>query len=67
MRTVCDYLGGLYQLARLFVISGFRARGPYWDWRHHTAFGRGEPARRLERWGAILRYGRWMHRMRRAG
>ncbi|MBL8991516.1 MAG: hypothetical protein JNJ48_08060, partial [Phycisphaerae bacterium] len=60
-------LGGVYQLARLFVISGCRTTGPYWEWRFHTAFGRGEPAGRLERWGAMLRYGRWMHRMRRAG
>lgn len=65
MRAVLDTLGGLYQLARLAVISRFRFRGPYWSWRLHTAFGRGTPASRWELVCAVLAYGRWMHRMRR--
>ena len=35
------FLGGLYQLARLALLSGFRFRGSYWAWRAHTAVGRG--------------------------
>jgi hypothetical protein len=65
MRWLCDTLGGLYQLARLAVLSGLRFRGPYWQWRLHTAFGRGYPPTRGELLRSILEYGRWMHRMRR--
>lgn len=67
MRAICETIGGVYQLARLGLLSGFRFKGPYWQWRLHTAFGRGVPASRRERWGAVLAYGRWMHRMRRGG
>jgi len=59
-----DTIGGVYQLARLGVVTGFRFRGPYWSWRLHTAFGRGTPGR-WEMVTSILEYGRWMHRMRR--
>jgi hypothetical protein len=65
VRRFLDTLGGLYQLARLAVISRFRFRGPYWTWRLHTAFGRGYPGTRLETARAVLEYGRWVHRMRR--
>lgn len=65
MRWFLDTLGGLYELARLAVISRFNFRGPYWSWRLHTAFGRGYPATRRETARAILDYGRWVHRMRR--
>jgi hypothetical protein len=61
-----DTLGGLYELARLAVLSRFRFRGPYWSWRMHTAFGRGVPASRMEVVRAVLAYGRWMRRMRRS-
>ncbi|MCC6660516.1 MAG: hypothetical protein IT437_06475 [Phycisphaerales bacterium] len=64
MRRLLDTLGGLYQLARLGVLTRFRFRGPYWQWRLHTAFGRGHPPRR-ELVRSVLEYGRWMHRMRR--
>lgn len=63
MRWLFDTLGGLYQLARLGVLTRFRFRGPYWQWRLHTAFGRGYPPRR-ELLRSILDYGRWMHRMK---
>lgn len=59
-----DFLGGLYQLARLAVISRFRFRGAYWAWRRHTAFGRGAPRSKLEVARAVVEYGVWMHRMR---
>jgi len=65
MRTLLDYLGGLYELARLGVITGFRFRGPYWSWRLETAFGRGYPSSRRELLRAVLAYGAWMRRMRR--
>lgn len=66
MRWLLDTLGGLCQLARLGVLTRFRFRGPYWQWRLHTAFGRGYPPRR-ELVRSVLEYGRWMHRMRRDG
>lgn len=63
MRAALDTLGGLYQLARLGVLSRFRFKGPYWQWRLHTAFGRGYPPRsHLIR--AVLNYGIWIHRTR---
>ncbi len=62
-----ETLGGLYELARLGVISRFRLRGPYWQWRLHTAFGRGYPASRRELVRSIIAYGRWVHRLRRDG
>lgn len=65
MRWLIDTLGGVYELARLGAVSGFRFRGSYWRWRLHTAFGRGYPASRLELVRAVLAYGRWVHRMRR--
>lgn len=58
-------LGAVYELARLGVLTRFRFRGPYWQWRMHTAFGRGYPPSRLELVRAVLAYGRWMRRMRR--
>lgn len=67
MWRVIETLGGLYELARLAVISRFRFRGDYWSWRLHTAFGRGYPSSRLETVRAVLSYGRWVFRMRRGG
>lgn len=64
MGRLLDTLGGLYQLARLAVITGFRFRGPYWTWRMHTAFGKHHPSR-AEVVASVLEYGRWVHRMRR--
>ncbi len=65
MRWLLDTLGGLFQLARLGVISRFRFRGAYWRWRLETAFGQGVPASRRELVRATLEYARWVHRMRR--
>ncbi len=67
MRTLWDTIGGLYQLARLAVLTRFRFRGPYWRWRMETAFGGGRPSSRMETIRAVLAYGRWMHRTRRGG
>lgn len=63
-RYLLNTLGGLYQLLRLGVITRFRFRGAYWQWRLHTAFGKGYPATKGELIRSILDYGRWMHRMR---
>jgi hypothetical protein len=59
-----ETLGGCWQLLRLAAISRFRFSGPYWQWRLHTAFGRGYPRTKGELAKSILDYGRWMHRMR---
>lgn len=61
MRTLL----GLYELARLALLSRFRFKGPYWTWRLHTAFGRGYPSSKAELIRAVLAYGRWIHDMRR--
>ena len=65
MTIVLDFLGALYELARLAVVSRGRFRGAYWSWRLHTAFGRGYPATRTETLKSIFDYGRWVYRMRR--
>ncbi len=64
---MCDTIGGLWQLFRLGLMSGFRFKGDYWQWRLHTAFGRGYPATKGELIHATLEYGRWIHRMKRLG
>ncbi|MBC7771047.1 MAG: hypothetical protein H7210_00995 [Pyrinomonadaceae bacterium] len=66
MQRLTDTLGGLYQLARLGVLTRFDFRGPYWDWRLHTAFGKGYPSSRHELFRSVLEYARWMHRMKRS-
>lgn len=65
IRDLITLPGALYELGRLGVISGFRFRGPYWQWRLHTAFGKGYPSR-PELIRSVLEYGRWVRRMRRA-
>ena len=65
MRWILETVGGLYELARLGFITGFRFRGRYWRWRLHTAFGRGYPASRRELIRSVLAYGRWVRQMRR--
>ena len=65
MKGLLANLGAVYELARLGVLTRFRFRGPYWQWRMHTAFGRGYPRSRLELVRGVLAYGRWMRRMRR--
>ena len=64
MRGFLNFLGGAYELTRLAALSRFRFRGPYWQWRMHTAFGKGLPKSRVELVRSILAYGSWMHRMR---
>lgn len=63
---IIEFFGGIWELARLAVVSRFRFSGGYWTWRLHTAFGRGTPPR-SETIHAVLDYGRWMFRMRRGG
>lgn len=65
VQRVIDEVGGVWELARLGVISRFRFGGAYWSWRLHTAFGRGYPEGRLELIRGVLAYGRWMYRVRR--
>lgn len=65
IRAILDTLGGVYQLLRLALLTGFAFKGPYWQWRLNTAFGRGYPAGRAEMFRSVLDYGRWIHRMRR--
>lgn len=65
MPSPLDILGGLWQLLRLGWISRFRFMGPYWQWRLHTAFGKGYPSSRWELVKSVISYGIWMHRMRR--
>ncbi len=61
-----ELLGGLWVLAGLAVVSGFRFRGRYWSWRMHTALpGGGAPAGRWTRLRLGLEYARWAWRMRR--
>jgi hypothetical protein len=64
VRYAIDTLGGLYELARLAVISRGRFRGAYWQWRLHTAFGRDHPPR-AEIIRSIMDYARWVYRTRR--
>ncbi|MDX2118027.1 MAG: hypothetical protein SFY96_07590 [Planctomycetota bacterium] len=64
MRTLFDTLGGLWELLRLAWISRFRFRGAYWQWRMHTAFGRGKPPL-PELIESVIDYGRWVYRTRR--
>ncbi len=54
---------GLWELCRMALLSGFRIRGAYWNWRLHTAFGRGFPPK-ADLIRSVLRYGAWVHRMR---
>jgi hypothetical protein len=64
VRAAAETLGGAWELLRLGMITRFRFRGPYWQWRLHTAFGRGYPPRR-ELIASTLEYARWMRQMRR--
>jgi hypothetical protein len=64
LSLIGEFFGGLYQLARLGVLTRFNFKSPYWQWRMHTAFARGMPPR-AELVRATLKYGMWMHRMRR--
>lgn len=64
LRAVRDFFGGLYELVRLAFITRFRFRGAYWQWRLHTAFGRGYPPRREHR-RSLMHFARWVHQARR--
>lgn len=67
LRTLGEFVGGLWALALLALRSGLRFRGAYWSWRMQTAFGRGMPASRAELLKGLIDYARWMHRVRRMG
>lgn len=59
-----EYLGAIWQLLRLGVITRFRFSGPYWSWRMATAYGRGKPDRPRMLLD-IIAHARWIHRSRR--
>ncbi len=65
LTRVTDTVLGLYELARLAFVIRFRFRGAYWQWRMHTAFGRGTPGR-LGLIRSAIDYGAWAHRLRRS-
>jgi len=64
MNRLCEAIGAVYELARLGIITRFRFKGEYWQWRLHTAFGRGYPPR-AEMIRSFVEYFRWVHRLRR--
>ena len=64
MRATLETILGLFGLLRLLVLSRFRMKGAYWQWRQHTAFGNGEFPKG-QRLASILEYVRWIHQMRR--
>ncbi|MEE2894874.1 MAG: hypothetical protein VX726_03945 [Planctomycetota bacterium] len=61
-------LSGLLGLLALGWATKFRLRGRYWTWRMETALGSDRSAwpSPSERRRAILRYGAWARRLRRA-
>ncbi len=61
-----DFIGAIWVLMSLAIVSKFRLKGRYWTWRIATAFPRGtqpQGARALIRSG--LEYARWAWRIRR--
>lgn len=66
MHRLIDSIGGLYELLRLGFQTRFKFKGPYWQWRLHTAFGTKGPPSKSAAIAAALRYGRWIHRIRKA-
>jgi hypothetical protein len=66
MRSFLDNFWAVYELARLYVITGGKLKGAYWTWRWQTALGENHGKSRWELARAALEYGRWVARMRRA-
>ncbi len=63
LRTLIE---GVLGLTTLGFATRFRLRGPYWEWRTHTAFPEGTPAGgRSEMVRLALEYGAWAWRTRR--
>ncbi|MEM9065471.1 MAG: hypothetical protein AAGB51_08280 [Planctomycetota bacterium] len=58
---------GLLWLVPVLSRTGFRTKGPYWDWRMETALGKSGTPPRGEGLKANLNYLAWVHRMRRLG
>ena len=67
MQTLVETIGGFWYLFLLAAKTRFRLRGPYWKWRHETAFGtdRARMPSRRDRCRAIVGYARWVYRMKR--
>ncbi|MCA3004795.1 MAG: hypothetical protein LW650_01270 [Planctomycetaceae bacterium] len=62
-----DTFRGALALAGLALRSKLRFSGAYWQWREHTAFGRGTPAGAgfVDRIRYLAHYVRWVGQMRR--
>lgn len=59
-----ETLLGIAELCRLGVLTRFRFKGAYWNWRWTTALGPGsQPPRRVIA-RRLIRYGIWSRRMR---
>ena len=66
MGRLIDFIGAIWVLLTLGVVSKFRLRGRYWSWRTATALPDGvHPEGRLGLIGAGFEYARWAWRMRR--
>lgn len=64
--SVRTLIEGFLGLTLLGLATGFRLRGPYWQWRMHTAFPEGAPrGGRAELVRSALEYGAWSWRTRR--
>lgn len=64
IRSLLDFLGGLFEMIRMGVISKFKLRGQYWSWRTHTAFPESNPPRGQSMPRLALEYFIWAHRIR---
>jgi len=61
-----DFIGSLWVLTTLAIVSKFRFRGQYWAWRTATAFPQGtHPDGKLGLLRSGLEYARWAWRIRR--
>jgi len=61
-----DFIGSIWVLMSLAVVSRFRVKGRYWTWRTMTAFPEGKvPGGKMGFVRFGLEYARWAWRMRR--
>ncbi|MBL4590869.1 MAG: hypothetical protein JKY96_02800 [Phycisphaerales bacterium] len=61
-----NLLGGFSQMLRMGLVSRFRLRGAYWQWRTQTAFPQtGSPEGFANRFGLMVEYFMWVSRIRR--
>ncbi len=61
-----DFLGSLWVLMSLAIVSQFQFKGRYWTWRTATAFPQGtHPEGKLGLLRSGFEYARWAWRIRR--